>query len=150
MFSFMLFRIFKMMNYVNLNIEDSLELQKLFRLDPKFLLIKYFRWRFSWISSKIYRIELYSVHFNSGCYDYLKKLEFSNSNILIVMKILRVLRIHPARTSEPNVPDLNIFQTFDQRLMRLVDSVIFVTLNFETFVLKSLKIPNFKVGDSFW
>ena len=41
-----------------------------------------------------------------------------NSYILIVMLILKVLRIHPARTSEPTVPDLNIFQTFDQRLYR--------------------------------
>ena len=49
------------------------------------------------------------------------------------IKVLSMFhRIHPTCTNEPNVPDLNIFQTFDQRLHRLFPLCISVLMRWVT------------------
>ena len=49
------------------------------------------------------------------------------------IKVLSMFhRIHPICTNEPNVPDLNIFQTFDQRLHRLFPLCISVLMRWVT------------------
>lgn len=92
-------------------------------------------------SSSIWKTSDYWVPFKIQPKEYIKSM--SKSAFWLNFKrnyyFLMFHRIHPTCTNEPNVPDLNIFQTFDQRLHRLFPLCISVLMRWVT--VPSCQLP---------